>query len=271
MLEVAGVKVDVTSRLKADFPDYAKRLQVVATNHVASAFFYHSVTEAVLKCLLRFGAKDGDGGVLGRVKGKMCFLSTLFLSRDVESSLRVISRTVLRAHTFPLRSFFLRAKTAYIGMTEEQRRLMLHCHVLVWVYGYTDFSSFRSLLDKTPEKHSELARFLERVIFNQVATLGDVNVVLHGHDVGDVTHAPVDTETPGDAPDPTVIDARQRIARAPPSECFPRDGEPRCQVHDEAFARLFYLDLAELIPATNLHRCQPTCHKYNHRDTCRYT
>ena len=68
-------------------------------------------------------------------------------------------------------------------MTEEQRRLMLHCHVLVWVYGYTDFSSFRSLLDKTPVKN-ELARFLKRVIFNQVATLGDVNVALHGHGVG---------------------------------------------------------------------------------------
>ena len=116
VLEVAGIKVDVTSRLKADFPDYAKRLQVVATNHVASAFFYHSVTEAVLKCLLRFGAKDGDGGVLGRVKGTMCsqeasfrcYMSTLSLSRDVES-LRVISRTVLRAHAFPLRSFFSRA------------------------------------------------------------------------------------------------------------------------------------------------------------------
>ena len=120
VLEVAGVKVDVTSRLKADFPDYAKRLQVVATNHVASAFFYHSVTEAVLKCLLRFGAKDGDGGVLGRVKGKMCFLSTLFLSRDVES-LRVISRTVLRAHTFPLRSFFLRATFGRFFYAQKQR------------------------------------------------------------------------------------------------------------------------------------------------------
>ena len=44
---------------------------MVATNHVASAFFYHSVTEAVLRCLLRFGAKDRDGGVLGRVKGRL--------------------------------------------------------------------------------------------------------------------------------------------------------------------------------------------------------
>eukprot|EP00903_Cladosiphon_okamuranus_P013925 g12952.t1 len=143
VLEMAGVKVDVTSQLNAAYPDYAKRLQLVAANHVASAFFYHAVTEAVLKCLLRFGAKDGDGGVLDRVKG-------------------------------------------YVGMTEEQRRLMLHCHLLVWVYGYTDFASFRALLDKTPEKYNELARFLERVIFNQVASLADVNVAQHGHSLGDV-------------------------------------------------------------------------------------
>lgn len=72
VLQMAGVKIDVTSRLKADYPDYAKRLRLVARDHVASAFFYHSVTDAVLSCLLRFGADDSDGGVLGRVKASSC-------------------------------------------------------------------------------------------------------------------------------------------------------------------------------------------------------
>ena len=65
VLEMAGFKIYVTSRLKADYPDYPERLRLVAGNHVASAFFYHSVIEAVLTCLLRFGAADGDGDVLG--------------------------------------------------------------------------------------------------------------------------------------------------------------------------------------------------------------
>ena len=39
---------------------------------------------------------------------------------------------------------------AYVAMTEEQQRLMLHCHAIVWVYGYTDYESLRDLLDKTP-------------------------------------------------------------------------------------------------------------------------
>ena len=73
VLKMAGIDVDVTSRLKADYPDYVKRLQVVASDHVASAFFYHSVTDAVFRCLLRFGAKDSDGGCLA------CKVTTIIL------------------------------------------------------------------------------------------------------------------------------------------------------------------------------------------------
>lgn len=137
VMTMAGVRLDVTSRLKADFPDYVEKLRLVARDPVASALFYHAMIDAVLSCLLRFGASDGDGGILGRVKG-------------------------------------------YVGMTEEQRRLSLHCHLLVWVFGYNDFASFRSLMDKTPERYGELAEFLDRVIFNQVATLGDVHLAMSG-------------------------------------------------------------------------------------------
>ncbi|CAN0155693.1 unnamed protein product, partial [Ectocarpus fasciculatus] len=89
---LAGVELDVCSRLKEDLPQYVERLQNIAADPVASAEFFHVMIDAVMTTLLRFGAKDGDGGVLGRIK-------------------------------------------AYVGMTEEQRRLTLHCHLLVWVYG----------------------------------------------------------------------------------------------------------------------------------------
>lgn len=93
VLKMVGVDVDVTSRLEADYPDYPERLKLVAGDHVVSTLFFHSTTEeAVLDCLLQFGANDSDEGVLGRVKD-------------------------------------------YVGMTEEQRRLMPHCHLLAWVYG----------------------------------------------------------------------------------------------------------------------------------------
>ena len=227
VLRMAGIEVDVTSRLKAEYPDYAKRLQVVASDHVASAFFYHSVTDAVFRCLLRVGAKDSDGGVVGRVK-------------------------------------------AHVAMTEEQKRLTLHCHAICWVYGYSDFDSFRALLDKSPEKYAKLAQFLEQVIFNQVATLGDVNLALYGHGSETTSTSSQDTSASSDrSRDPLIIDARQRLPRPPPAECFPRADVDRCLVHDEAYARLMYLDLAELTPAVNLHSCQPTCHKYNHGDSCR--
>ena len=63
---MAGVRLDVTSRLKAD---YADKLRLVAADPVASALFFHATIDAVVSCLLRFGATDGDGGVLGKVKG----------------------------------------------------------------------------------------------------------------------------------------------------------------------------------------------------------
>ena len=96
-------------------------------------------------------------------------------------------------------------------MTEEQRRLMLHCHLLVWVYGCNDFSSFRALLDKTPQKYNKLARFLEQVIFNQVATLADVNLTLHGHDFNeynDVTASSRHSAASRPTPDPLVVKAK---------------------------------------------------------------
>ena len=122
---------------QTDFPDYADKLRLVAADPVSSALFYHAMIDAVVSCLLRFGATDGDGGVLGRVKG-------------------------------------------YVGMTEEQRRLSHHCHLLVSVFGYNDFASFRDLMDQTPERYGELAEFLNRVIFNQVASISDVSLAVSG-------------------------------------------------------------------------------------------
>ncbi|CAN0352456.1 unnamed protein product, partial [Ectocarpus sp. 13 AM-2016] len=121
VMKLAGVDLDVSSRLKTDLPQYVKRLQLIAADPVASAEFFHVMIDAVMKTLLRFGAKDGDGGVLGRVK-------------------------------------------AYVGMTEEQRRLTLHCHLLVWVYGFNDFGTLRDFMDKTPDSYQELASFLSRTI-----------------------------------------------------------------------------------------------------------
>ncbi|CAN0496989.1 unnamed protein product, partial [Ectocarpus sp. 12 AP-2014] len=180
VMVLAGVELDVTSRLKADFPAYADKLRFVANDPVASADFFHATIDAVLTCLLRFGACDGDGGVLGRVKG-------------------------------------------YVGMTEEQKRLTLHCHLLVWVYGYNDFASFRELMDKTPTRYFELAEYLDEVIFDQIATLSDINHVMRG---------------------------------------------PRNNVHDDKYAHLMYLDLAGLTGGANLHKCQATCRKFNHGDSC---
>lgn len=224
VMKMAGVALNVTSTLKAKFPEYPEKLRLVANDPVASADFFHATIHGVLSCLLRFGVSDGDGGFLGRIKG-------------------------------------------YVGMTEEQKRLTLHCHILLWVFGYNDFASFRALMDKTPHRYTQLAQYLDKVIFNQVATLDDINRVMHGFDKAPVSQ--VDTNPSLPPSDPHVRHAKERMGVPPPESCFPRRGHARCRLHDDDYARLMYLDLAELTPGANLHKCQSTCHKYNHPGSCR--
>ena len=47
---------------------------------------------------------------------------------------------------------------AYIGMTEEQFRLTLHAHILVWVHGYSSRGRLRNDQGASPKKDVELAR-----------------------------------------------------------------------------------------------------------------
>ena len=46
---------------------------------------------------------------------------------------------------------------AYIGMTEEQSRLTLHAHLLVWVYGYSSRNQRRDDLGTNLETRVALA------------------------------------------------------------------------------------------------------------------
>ena len=112
----------------------------------------------------------------------------------------------------------------YVGMTEEERRLSLHCHLLEWVFGYNDFASFRNFTDKTPERYGKLANFLDRVIFNQVATSGDVHLAMS--DVLDGVSEQSDT---GEAPrssDSLVRDPKERMPFSPCT--YGKGGWTRC-------------------------------------------
>ncbi|CAN0576475.1 unnamed protein product, partial [Laminaria digitata] len=173
VMKLAGVDIDVSSRLKDAMSAYCGRVRLIAGDPVACADFYHDTVDAVLTSLLRFGAPDGDGGVLGRVK-------------------------------------------AYVGMTEEQRRLTLHCHLLVWIYGFNDFGSFRELMDKTPERYAELARFFSRVVFNQIASKDDVRHALLGTEEPPSSDEPASVPATGESSQPDdTAPAKQCLAVAP--------------------------------------------------------
>lgn len=223
VMKLGGVDLDISSRLKTDLPTYVERIQKIAEDPVASADFFHITIDAVMKCLLRFGAKDGDGGVLGRVK-------------------------------------------AYVGMTEEQKRLTLHCHLLVWCYGYQDFSSLRDTMDKTPDSYQELASFLSRTIFCQVASEEDVQHAFRGDE------EPTGTERDHVPPaeDPLERPATECIPVPPPSACYPPPRIERNVVAENEYFRHFQPDVANVTRKANTHACTFTCHKFGHANSCRY-
>lgn len=221
VMQLAGVDLDVCSRLKTDLPKYVKRLQLIAADPVASTDFFHIMIEAVLKTLLRFGAKDGDGGVLGRIK-------------------------------------------AYVGMTEEQRRLTLHCHLLVRVFGFNDFSGLRDLMDKTPGSYQDLACFLCRTVFSQIASDEDVRHTMQG--------GPEPTGAGSSPPrprEPLERLAKECITVPPPSACFPPPGVERDVATEDNYLLHFHSELADITRTANMHACTFTCHKHGHVDTCR--
>lgn len=222
VMKLAGVDLDVSSRLKADMPNYPERLRVISADPVASADFFHITIQAVLETLLRFGASDGDGGVLGRVK-------------------------------------------AYVGMTEEQRRLMLHCHLLVWVYGFNEFASLRDVMDKTPGSYQEVATILSRTILSQITSYEDLQHVMQGEPepTGDLRTAP---------PEQSALErpAKECVVMPPPPSCFPRPGADRDVRSEESYLRKFHSDVANITKTANTHECTFTCRKYGHIDSCRY-
>ncbi|CAM9277519.1 unnamed protein product, partial [Laminaria digitata] len=123
---------------------------------------------------------------------------------------------------------------AYVGMTEEQRRLTLHCHLLVWVFGFNDFASLRDFMDKTPESYQDLACFLSRTIFSQIASAEG-----------------------------------ECIAVPPPRSCFSPPSVERDVRNEEEYLEHFHSDLADITRTANVHACTFTCHKHGHVDSCR--
>ncbi|CAN0365278.1 unnamed protein product, partial [Laminaria digitata] len=64
----AGHPIDLASACHNEMPNYIDPLRIVASDPVAAATSFQETLQAVFDCLLRVGAKDGDGGVLGKVK-----------------------------------------------------------------------------------------------------------------------------------------------------------------------------------------------------------
>lgn len=218
---MASVDVGVTSRVQAAYSNYPEKLRLVASDPVASAFVFHATIDAVLKCLLQFGASDGGGG-LGRVKGYVGM---------VEEQRRLSSLPpfrVQRLQHFP---------RSYRQVTGE-------AHQACPVFGTNHLQQSDYFLRRDPRlprsrRHAASFALCRDIIYCEFGSTA------------------------------TSRQGMPRYHTSPPRAWFPRHGAERCRLHDSSFSRLVYLDLAELTLGANLRKCQPTCHKYIHRDSCR--
>lgn len=121
-------------------------------------------------------------------------------------------------------------------------------------------------MDKTPESYQQLASFLSRTIFSQVASEEDVGHALRGD--AEPTGAEGDRVPPPQ--NPLERPATECIAVPPPSTCFPPPQVERDDVAEDEYLREFHADVANITTKANTHTCTFTCHKHGHANSCRY-
>lgn len=246
VMSLAGVPIDLAGTCFAEMPTWVERLVLIANDPLASARFFHETVEAILACLLRCGANDGDGGVLGKVQ-------------------------------------------AYIGMTEEQRKLTLHAHMLVWVYGFNGVDLLREEIGGDVALHVRLASYVGRIIVNQLMTEDEMRCCLlgepepsyvEGHEIPPPSCTAPEASLPRVDGWPESDDTR--AARKDPlrvSQCAPapvggvlppldsgsnRDDE---SIRDSELCLLCLVeDGWALAAAANTHKCTHTCVKYAKKD-----
>lgn len=151
---------------------------------------------------------------------------------------------------------------AYVGMTEEQKRLMLHCHLLVWVHGFTSFAALRDELDDNHRQYEDLAKFFSRVILNQIASREDVDVCLRGQPECDVS-SPADHLSA--ARDASVCHAKKCLIPDVDWRCLLVSGEEWCADALRQYGVKIHADMADITSAVNLHKRVPACFSKAHR------
>lgn len=121
-------------------------------------------------------------------------------------------------------------------------------------------------MDETPGSYQELATFLSRTIFSQIASPDDV-----GHAVrGDAEPTGANSDHVPPPQDPLERPATECIAVPPPSACCPPPGvEPDVAAEHKYLGEL-HADLANITTKANVHACTFTCHKRGSADSCRY-
>lgn len=120
-------------------------------------------------------------------------------------------------------------------------------------------------MDQTPERYQELATFLSRTIFSQVASREDINHAFRG--------SPEPSNEEGDrvppSQDPLERHATECIALPPPCACCHPPGVATDQPAEDIYLQKVHADVSNITEKASRHVCTFTCHKHGHAKSCR--
>lgn len=121
-------------------------------------------------------------------------------------------------------------------------------------------------MDKNPESYNDLASFLSRTIFSQIASPADVGHAMRG----EAEPRGVESDHVPPTQNPLERPATECIAVSPPPACCPNPGVGPNIAAENKYLREFNADLATITTKANTHTCTFTCHKNGHAKSCRY-
>ncbi|KAL1658374.1 hypothetical protein GGF50DRAFT_32451, partial [Schizophyllum commune] len=130
--------------------------------------------------------------------------------------------------------------SAYYGAVEQQGRLTLHLHTMVWIRGAPSPQTIRDrLLSRDTTFEAEMIRYLEEMQTGQFLT-GDMDTIRK-------RTTPPSTDT---YEDPT-----QTMPKAPPEQCACEDANCECELARTSWWKQFKETVDDLILRVQIHRC----------------
>ncbi|KAL1739667.1 hypothetical protein HDZ31DRAFT_48999, partial [Schizophyllum fasciatum] len=135
--------------------------------------------------------------------------------------------------------------SAYYAAVEQQGRLTLHLHTMLWIRGAPSPQSMRErLLADDSEFEKEMIRYLDEMQTGQLLTGPMESVKKHG-----------EHKSSQDAPTEPAEDPTQTMPVPPPAPCHCGEGHCSCEVNRRTWWNSFKETVDNLVLRVQIHKC----------------